>query len=81
MLPVLAATGAAYGVSPEDIARASMVGMPLHVISPFIAPIYLVASLIRCDVGSLQRFGLPWALLLSLFALAAAVLTGAVALA
>ncbi len=81
VLPVLAATGAAYGVSPEDIARASMVGMPLHVISPFIAPIYLVASLIRCDVGSLQRFGLPWALLLSLFALAAAVLTGAVALA
>lgn len=80
VLPVLGATGAAYGVPAVDIARASMVGMPLHVISPFIAPIYLVASLLRVDVGALQRFALPWALLLSLFALLAAVATGAVAL-
>lgn len=53
-------------------------GMPLHALSPFIAPIYLVASLIRADVGPLQRFGLPWAILLSLFATAAAMATGAI---
>ncbi|MFN3514456.1 MAG: CitMHS family transporter [Phenylobacterium sp.] len=79
LLPVLGATGAAYGVPAEEIARASLVGLPLHGISPFIAPIYLVASLIRCDVGALQRFALPWALLMSLFALFAAIVTGAVA--
>lgn len=79
LLPVLGATGAAYGVPAEDIARASLVGLPLHGISPFIAPIYLVASLLRCDVGALQRFALPWALLISLFALFAAIVTSAVA--
>lgn len=79
LLPVLGATGAAYGVPAEDIARASLVGLPLHGISPFIAPIYLVASLLRCDVGAMQRFALPWALLLSLFALFAVIVTGAVA--
>ena len=77
IVPVLGATGAAYGVPPEVIARASLMGMPLHALSPFIAPIYLVASLIRADVGQLQRFGLPWALLLSVFATLAAMATGA----
>lgn len=78
IVPVLGATGAAYGVAPEVIARASLMGMPLHALSPFIAPIYLVASLIRADVGQLQRFGLPWALLLSVFATLAAMATGAI---
>jgi len=78
IVPVLGATGAAYGVPPEVIARASLMGMPLHALSPFIAPIYLVASLIRADVGQLQRFGLPWALLLSVFATLAAMATGAI---
>lgn len=78
VVPVLGATGAAYGVPAADIARASLMGMPLHGLSPFIAPIYLVASLIRADVGAMQRFGLPWAILLSLFALAVAMATGAI---
>lgn len=78
IVPVLGATGAAYGVAPEVIARASLMGMPLHALSPFIAPIYLVASLIRADVGQLQRFGLPWAILLSIFATLAAMVTGAI---
>ena len=78
IVPVLGATGAAYGVPPEVIGRAALMGMPLHALSPFIAPIYLVASLIRADVGQLQRFGLPWAILLSLFATAAAMATGAI---
>lgn len=80
IVPVLGATGAAYGVAPEVIARASLMGMPLHALSPFIAPIYLVASLIRADVGQLQRFGLPWAFLLSVFATLAAMATGAIAI-
>lgn len=81
VVPVLGAAGAAYSVPPEVIARASLMGMPLHGLSPFIAPIYLVASLIRADVGDMQRFALPWAILVSLFALGAAMLTGAIVVA
>ena len=78
IVPVMGATGAAYGVPPEVIGRAALMGLPLHALSPFIAPIYLVASLIRADVGQLQRFGLPWAVLLSVFATLAAMVTGAI---
>lgn len=78
VLPVLGQTGAAYGVPPEVIARAALIGMPCHSISPLIAPIYFVATLLRTDVGSLQRFAWHWAIALSLIALASAALTGAI---
>lgn len=78
VLPVLGATGAAHGVPPEVIARAALVGMPAHGMSPLIAPIYLVASMLRVEIGALQRFAWPWLIALSLFALFAAIMTGAV---
>lgn len=78
VLPVLGATGAAHGVPPEVIARAALVGMPVHSLSPLIAPIYLVASMLRVEIGALQRFAWPWLVLLSFFALFAAMITGAV---
>jgi CitMHS family citrate-Mg2+:H+ or citrate-Ca2+:H+ symporter len=59
------------------IARAALIGMPLHSLSPLIAPIYLVATLLRTDIGSLQRFAWPWTLATSFVALAGATVTGA----
>lgn len=78
VVPVLAQTAAAFGIAPEVIARASLVGMPLHSLSPLIAPIYLVATLLRTDIGSLQRFSWPWTLGMSVIATAGAALTGAI---
>lgn len=78
VLPILGQTGAAHGVPPEVIARAALVGMPCHSLSPLIAPIYFIASLLRTDLGSLQRFAWPWTLALSFVALIAATLTGAI---
>jgi CitMHS family citrate-Mg2+:H+ or citrate-Ca2+:H+ symporter len=77
VVPVLAGTGGAFGIAPEVIARAALIGMPLHSLSPLIAPIYLVATLLRTDIGSLQRFAWPWTLATSLVALAGATVTGA----
>lgn len=78
VLPVLAQTGAAYGVPPEVIARASLIGMPTHSLSPLIAPIYFVATLLRTDIGSLQRFCWAWLLGLGFIAMFAAAITGAI---
>lgn len=78
VLPILAETGAAYGVPPEVIARAGLVGMPMHSLSPLIAPIYLVATLLRTDIGSLQRFAFPWSLVITVVAIIAVMITGAV---
>ncbi|MFD4640830.1 CitMHS family transporter [Lentzea sp. NPDC058436] len=78
VVPILAQTGDAFGLPHEVIARAALIGMPLHSLSPLIAPIYFVATLLRTDIGSLQRFAWPWTLGLSAIALAAATVTGAI---
>jgi citrate-Mg2+:H+ or citrate-Ca2+:H+ symporter, CitMHS family len=78
IVPVIAQTAASYGISPEAIARASLLGQPVHTLSPLLAPIYLVCGLLRVDVADAQRFSLKWAVLTSLIVTAAALLTGAI---
>jgi citrate-Mg2+:H+ or citrate-Ca2+:H+ symporter, CitMHS family len=78
VVPVLGQTAAAFHVPPEVIGRAALIGMPMHSLSPLIAPIYFVATLLRTDIGTLQRFAWPWTLGLSLTAVAGATLTGAI---
>ena len=77
VLPVLAQTAAAYGIPPESIARAALTAMPAHSLSPLIAPIYFVATLLRTDIGSLQRFAWPWCFGMCFVAAVAGALTGA----
>ncbi|MGA5507043.1 CitMHS family transporter [Streptomyces umbrinus] len=78
VVPVLGDTAAAFNVPPEVIARASLIGMPCHSLSPLIAPIYFVATLLRTDIGSLQRFAWPWTVGMSFIALLGATVTGAI---
>jgi CitMHS family citrate-Mg2+:H+ or citrate-Ca2+:H+ symporter len=78
VVPVIAKAAAAYGVDPLLIARASLLGQPVHVLSPLVAAVYLVAGLLETDVGALQRFCLKWAVLLSLILIASATVTGAI---
>jgi CitMHS family citrate-Mg2+:H+ or citrate-Ca2+:H+ symporter len=78
VVPVLAETAGHFGVEPVEIARASLLGQTVHSLSPLIAAIYLVAGLLKVEVGDLQRFGLPFAILLYLLLVVAALATGAV---
>ncbi|MGB3482607.1 MAG: citrate:proton symporter [Mycobacterium sp.] len=78
VVPMLAHTAAAFGVPAEVIAHAALIGTPLHSLSPLIAPIYFVATLLRTDIGSLQRYAMPWALGLCLIAMLGATITGAI---
>jgi CitMHS family citrate-Mg2+:H+ or citrate-Ca2+:H+ symporter len=78
VVPVIAQTAANYGIAPEVIARASLLGQPVHTLSPLLAPIYLVCGLLKVDVADAQRFSLKWAVLTSLIVLIAAILTGAI---
>ncbi|MEV5407778.1 citrate:proton symporter [Thermopolyspora sp. NPDC052614] len=78
VVPILAQTGAAYGLPPEVIAHSVLPGIFLHTLSPLSAPIYLVASLLRTDFGSLQRYALRWSIGITLAAIVAAAITGAV---
>jgi citrate-Mg2+:H+ or citrate-Ca2+:H+ symporter, CitMHS family len=80
VLPIIAETAGNYGISADAIARASLLGQPVHTLSPLLAPVYLVCGLIGVDVADAQRFSLKWAILTTLLLLVACVLTGAVPL-
>jgi len=78
IVPVLAESAGHFGVTPVEVARASLLGQCLHALSPLIASIYLVAGLLGVEVGDLQRFGLPFALALNVLMVAAALAIGVV---
>ncbi|HWK49033.1 MAG TPA: CitMHS family transporter, partial [Steroidobacter sp.] len=77
MLPVLAQTAAAYGIEPEAVARASLVGQQVHLLSPLVPSTYLLVGLAQIEFGEHQRFTLPWALGACAVMLVSAILFGA----
>lgn len=78
VVPVIAQTAGHYGVAPEIVGRASLLALPIHGLSPLVAALYLIAGLLGVEVGAMQRFGLKWALALTLLMIAVAALTGAI---
>ncbi|MEU4267404.1 citrate:proton symporter [Streptomyces sp. NPDC026092] len=76
VLPVLAEAGAAHGVSPLEIARASIVGQALHMSSPLVPAVYVLVGMAKVEFGDHTRFTVKWAALTSLVVLAAGILFG-----
>lgn len=62
VLPILAETAAAYGVDPVEIARASLLGQPVHAMSPLMASAYLLVGMAGVEFGDHQKFIFKWAL-------------------
>ncbi|MDB5705553.1 MAG: citN [Sphingomonas bacterium] len=62
MLPVLGQTGMHYGLTPMELARASLIGQQIHLLSPLVASTYLLVGLAGVDLGDHQRFTFRWAL-------------------
>lgn len=78
VLPVLAEAGTAYGLTPEQMGRASLLGQPIHGLSPLVAAVYLKCALLDIELADLQRFALKYYIPVTAVLVAAAVLTGAV---
>lgn len=78
VVPVLAHAAAAYDIPPEVIARASLIGQPVHMLSPLVPAAYVLTGLAKVEFGAHQRFTLKWAALLGMVMLVAAAATGAV---
>ncbi len=62
VLPILAETAIAYGVDPVEIARASVLGQPVHAMSPLMASAYLLCGMAGVEFGDHQKFIFKWAL-------------------
>jgi CitMHS family citrate-Mg2+:H+ or citrate-Ca2+:H+ symporter len=76
VLPVLAEAGAAHGVSPLEMARASLVGQPLHMSSPLVPAVYVLVGMAKVEFGDHTRLVVKWAVMTSLIILGAGILFG-----
>ncbi|MFF7980898.1 CitMHS family transporter [Streptomyces sp. NPDC007901] len=76
VLPVLAEAGQAHGVPAVEIARASIIGQPLHMSSPLVPAVYVLVGMAKVEFGDHTRFVVKWAALTSLVVLGAGILFG-----
>jgi citrate-Mg2+:H+ or citrate-Ca2+:H+ symporter, CitMHS family len=63
---VLAEAAGHFGVQPVEMARASLMGQPFHLMSPLVPSTYLLVTLVGVDLADHQRFTFKWAVLLGL---------------
>jgi CitMHS family citrate-Mg2+:H+ or citrate-Ca2+:H+ symporter len=77
ILPVIAQTAAGYGISAEEIARASVIGQPFHLLSPLVPSVYLLVGLAKVDIGDHQRFSMKWGIAVSMALMVGGILFGA----
>lgn len=75
ILPILAKAGQAYGISAAEMGRASLIGQPVHLLSPLVPSTYLLVSLAGVEFDAHQRHTIRWAILTSLVLLAAGLIT------
>ncbi|KFZ40273.1 MULTISPECIES: CitMHS family transporter [Thermoactinomyces] len=62
VVPILAEAAASYGYSAVEIARASLLGQPVHLLSPLVPATYLLVGMSKVDFGEFQRFTILWAI-------------------
>lgn len=76
VLPVLADTAKHHGITGIEIARASLVGQPVHILSPLVASTYLVVSMLKLDYAENQKFTLKWSFVNCLILLVVSLVLG-----
>jgi CitMHS family citrate-Mg2+:H+ or citrate-Ca2+:H+ symporter len=74
VIPIIAETAKEFGIAPVEIARASLIGQPVHFLSPLVPSTYLLVGLAGVEFGDHQRYTLKWAALICLLMLAASLL-------
>ena len=75
VLPILAKAGEAYGITAAEMARASLIGQPVHLLSPLVPSTFLLVGLVGVDFDDHQRYTLKWALVTALVLLTVGLLT------
>ena len=76
VLPIPSEAAGHYGITPVEMARASIVGQPVHLLSPLVPSTYLLCGLAGIELGQHQKFTIKWAILTCLVMGAAALVLG-----
>ena len=80
VLPVLAKAAEAYNISHAEIGRASLIGSPVHLLSPLVASTYLLCGLAGVEFSDHQKYTMKWAFALSFLIMGAMIAFGAFSL-
>lgn len=80
ILPFFTKAAAQFGIPAAAMGKASLLGQPVHLLSPLVPSTYLLVGLAGVDFGAHQRFTLKWACGTVLVMLATALLLGIVRL-
>ena len=62
VVPILAKAAAVYGITAAEIGRASIIGQPVHLLSPLVASTYLLVGMSGVEFGDHQRYTLIWSI-------------------
>jgi CitMHS family citrate-Mg2+:H+ or citrate-Ca2+:H+ symporter len=76
VMPILSEASQAYGITPVEMARASLIGQPVHLLSPLVPSTYLLVGLAGVEFGDHQRYTLKWAVLICMVLMVTALLCG-----
>jgi CitMHS family citrate-Mg2+:H+ or citrate-Ca2+:H+ symporter len=77
VLPVLSQAASHYGITAEEMARAGIIGQPLHTSSPLVASFLLLIGLAKVELGDHMRKAIWRASVVGLVMLAVGALTTA----
>lgn len=80
VMPIISEAALIYGITPVEMARASLIGQPVHLLSPLVPSTYLLVGLAGVEFGDHQRYTIKWAVMICMVLLAVALLSGTVPL-
>ena len=78
ILPILTEAAGHYGIAPVEMARASIVGQPVHMTSPLVPAMLLLVSLARVNLADHHKKVIWRAVVCSLVMLAIAIALGVI---
>ncbi len=76
VMPIVSEVAGSSGIEPVEMARASLVGQPVHLLSPLVPSTYLLVGLAGVEFADHQRFTIKWAVLTCLLMMFAGLLLG-----
>ena len=80
VLPILSEAASQYGITPVEMARASIIGQPVHLTSPLVPAMLLLISLARVDLADFHKKAIWRAVVCSLVMFGVAIIIGVIPL-
>ena len=78
VLPILSEAAGNYGITPVQMARAAIIGQPVHLTSPLVPAMLLLISLARVDLADFHKKVIWRAVICALVMLGVAIILGVV---